>query len=761
MPSRPGDSGGEQGRRQGVSSPPTHGTEAPAIPPPGGRLRRLLLGPPLPTHKESEERLSNPTALAILSSDALSSVAYATEEMLRVLLPVAGLADFTLSLPIGGAIIILLLLLMFSYRQTIQAYPNAGGAYIVTKDNFGLLPAQFAGVALLLDYIMTVAVSIAAAVAALYSYFPALYPFRLPIAIALIWMVTWGNLRGVRATGKLFAAPTYVFLASIGSLVAAGVWAAIRGHLHALPPPPGATLRTTGAVGWLLILHAYASGTTALTGVEAISNGISVFRPVEWRNARKVLMWMGTILALSFGSITVLAWKLHPIPTDRKTLVSEVGAALFGPGMAGRIALLILQVATTGILVLAANTSFSDFPRLARFHAGDGYLPRPLMRRGSRLVFSTGILALATLATVVLLVVGADVHRLIPLYAVGVFASFTFSQAGMTRRHWRLREPGWRHGLAINAAGSVGSGLALVAILVTKFTHGAWVVAIVVPAGVGLFVSIHRHYERADAWLSAPGTGRAVWRRLRILVTGNRHDVALADAAVSYARRVAPSEEAVEQVVGRLEARGLLDHAGEGTLTLVVLPHWPGSPAAVPWLADQTLRWKALRRPDTAVASLTLERGGRISEGDRHIAVVVVGRPDGLARRGLAVANALGPDEVHALYVEVEPDETGAVLEAWSHSDLGIEPEVVPAPYRELGGPVRARIEELRQGTHAVVSVVAPRLALRWWQRPLYENSTRALRKALAGAGTTALVESRLPLAIPEAIPEEVRSAQR
>ena len=761
MPSRPGDSGGEQGRRQGVSSPPTHGTEAPAIPPPGGRLRRLLLGPPLPTHKESEERLSNPMALAILSSDALSSVAYATEEMLRVLLPVAGLAAFTLSLPIGGAIIILLLLLMFSYRQTIQAYPNAGGAYIVTKDNFGLLPAQFAGVALLIDYIMTVAVSIAAAVAALYSYFPGLYPFRLLLAIALIWMVTWGNLRGVRATGKLFAAPTYVFLASIGSLVAAGIYTALRGHLHALPPPPGVTLRTTGTVGWLLILHAYASGTTALTGVEAISNGISVFRPVEWRNARKVLMWMGTILAVSFGSITVLAWKLHPTPTDRKTLVSELGAALFGHSTAGRIALLILQVATTGILVLAANTSFSDFPRLARFHAGDGYLPRPLMRRGSRLVFSTGILSLATLATVVLLAVGADVHRLIPLYAVGVFASFTFSQAGMTRRHWRLREPGWRRGLVINAAGSVGSALALVAILVTKFVHGAWVVAIVVPAGVSLFVGIHRHYERADAWLSAPGTGRAVWRRLRILVTGNRHDVALADAAVSYARRVAASEEAVEQVVGRLEARGLLDHAGEATLTLVVLPHWPGSPAAVPWLADQTLRWKALRRPDTAVASLTLERGGRISEGDRHIAVVVVGRPDGLARRGLAVANALGPDEVHALYVEVEPDETGAVLEAWSHSDLGIEPEVVPAPYRELGGPVRARIEELRQGTHAVVSVVAPRLALRWWQRPLYENSTRALRKALAGAGTTALVESRLPLAIPEAIPEEVRSAQR
>ena len=736
-------------------------SEAPAIPPPGGRLRRLLLGPPLPSHSEREERLSKPMALAILSSDALSSVAYATEEMLRVLLPAAGIAAFSLSLPVGGAIIGLLLLLTLSYRQTIQAYPSAGGAYIVTRDNFGVLPAQFAGVALLLDYIMTVAVSIAAAVAALYSYFPALFAYRLPIAVALIWMVAWGNLRGVRATGKLFAAPTYVFLASIGSLVAAGLYTALRGHLHALPPSPGETLRTTGTVGWLLILHAYASGTTALTGVEAISNGVSVFRPVEWRNARRVLMWMGAILAVSFGSITVLAWKLHPVPTDQKTLVSEVGAALFGHSTAGRLALLILQVATTLILVLAANTSFSDFPRLASFHAGDGYLPRPLRRRGARLVFSTGILVLATLATTVVLVVGADVHRLIPLYAVGVFASFTFSQAGMTRRHWRLRERGWRRGLAINAAGSVGSGLALVAILVSKFTHGAWAVVIIVPVGVGLFVGIHRHYERADAWLSAPGTGRAIWQRLRVLVATDRHDAGLADAAASYVRRVASGDEALQRVVSRPEARSLLDETGEATLTLLVLPHWPARVAVIPRLADERLRWKALRHRDTAVASLTLERGGRVSERDRHIALVVVGRPDGLARRGLAMANALGADEVHALYVEVDPDETDAVLEEWGRSDLGIEPEVVPAPYREPGGPLKARIEELHRGTHAVTSVVAPTLALRWWQRLLHENSTRALRQALGGTGTTALIECRLPLAIAEPVPESIRSSPR
>jgi hypothetical protein len=372
------------------------------------------------------------------------------------------------------------------------------------------------------------------------------------------------------------------------------------------------------------------------------------------------------------------------------------------------------------------------------------------------------------LAPAVVLIVGADVHRLIPLYAVGVFASFTFSQAGMTRRHLRLREPGWRRGLVINGAGSVGSGLALAAILVSKFTHGAWAVVIIVPVGVGLFVGIHRHYERADAWLSSPGTGRAIWRRLRVLVATDHHDVALADAAASYARRVASRDEAETRVVSQREAHSLLDETGESTLTLLALPRWAsrsgasGGPSGlVPRLADERLRRKALGDGDTAVASLTLERGGRISERDRHIAIVVVGRPDGLARRGLAVANALGPDEVHALHVEVDPEETGAVLDEWARSDLGIEPEIVAAPYREAGGPVEARVQELRRGTHAVISVIAPSLALRWWQRLLYTNGTRKLRTALAATGTTALIECRLPLAITEPVPESVRSSQR
>ena len=528
------------------------------------------------------------------------------------------------------------MLLVLSYRQTIQAYPSAGGAYIVTRDNFGLVPAQFAGVALLLDYIMTVAVS--------------------------------------------------------------------------------------------------------------------------------------------FGAITVLAWKLHPVPTERKTLVSEIGAVLFGHSRAGRAGLFLLQAATTMILVLAANTSFSDFPRLANFHAGDGFLPRPLRRRGSRLVFSTGILSLACLATAVILVVGAEVHRLIPLYAVGVFASFTFSQAGMTVRHLRLREPRWRWGLAVNAAGAAGSGLALIAIIVSKFTHGAWVVAIIVPSGVKLFLAIRRHYERADAWLAAPETGAASWARLRVMIAADPKDVALADAAASFARRLGavgadegdgepgagpgsepgagPGGGSASPVTSCALAPGAMLPALEGgtaddTLTLVVLPRWPGDPEPRPWSQGARLRRRALRLPDVAVATLTLERGRRIGQAEPHAAVVVVERPDGLARRGLAVARTLRPDEIHAVRLDVDSDETQRVAKQWARSGFDVRLEVIPAPYREPGGPIRAEVEVLRRQGHRLVSVVAPALRLRWWQRPLYEDELRRVRKALEEVGDTAVIECRLPLGLP------------
>jgi amino acid transporter len=674
--------------------------------------------------------------------------------MVKVLIPVVGLAAFELGLPIAGAITALLVLLVLSYRQTIKAYPSAGGAYIVTKDNFGLLPAQVAGVALLLDYVMTVAVSIAAAVAAIYSYFPAFFSLRVPLALAFVWLVTLSNLRGLRMTGRLFATPTYLFLASIAALLLAGAVNAVTGGLHPIPPPPGVPAGSLGVAGVLLIMHAYASGTTALTGVEAISNGVPVFRPVEWRNARTVLTWMGTILAVSFAGITALAWKLHPVPTSKKTLVSEMGAALFGHSWAGRAGQLVLQVATTAILVLAANTSFADFPRLASFHAGDGYLPRPLRRRGRRLAFSVGILSLAALASVVILLLGADVHRLIPLYAVGVFASFTFSQMGMTRRHLRLREEGWRRGLALNAAGAVGSTVALVAILVSKFVHGAWAVVVIVPAGVALFVSIHRHYERADAWLSDPATGATDWgdRPATAVVLAGPEDPELSWAAVAWARRLRPGAGVEEASRGATAVKGKgpdPDPDARAGVTLIVLPRRAGDPDPRPWSRPARLRRRHLRSPDVAVATVVLEAGTPPAPTDRHAAVVVVDRADAVARRGLALARLLHPDEIHAVRLDLDTDETDAALDAWPVAAMGVELEILPAPYREPGGPLRTEAEALRRRGNQLVTVIAPTLAPRWWQRPLYATSTRSVRSALGETAGTAVIEHRMPLRPP------------
>jgi amino acid transporter len=690
--------------------------------------------------------VTKPVGLAILSSDALSSVAYATEEMIKVLLPVAGLAAFSLGVPLAGAIILLLLTLVFSYRQTIRAYPSAGGAYIVTKDNFGLLPAQVAGAALLIDYVMTVSVSIAAGVAAMYSQFPGLFAVRIPVAIAFVWLIAWTNLRGVRMVGRIFATPTYLFLLSILGLVAVGTLRALTGGLHRLPPPPGVHLTdSAGAVGLFVLMHAYASGTTALTGVEAISNGVTVFRPPEWRNARTVLTWMGAILAVAFGAITLLSWRVHPVPTAHQTLVSVLGRAIFGNGSIGRFAHLGLQVTTTAILVLAANTSFSDFPRLASFHAADGYLPRPLRRRGRRLAFSTGIVVLASTATATLLVLGADVHRLIPLYAVGVFASFTFSQAGMSVRHLRLREEGWRHSLVINAAGAVGSGLALLAVSITKFSHGAWAVLVLVPLGVTLFVGIHRHYETTERRLEELGSGVRD-ETLGVAVVVNRRQVQV-DAALQYARAVGAADVRRLDVRSmRAAVRALRDLESRGGRVLVVLARRPGPAPRNPFSFERRLRRRLARDEGMAAATVTQFPADRSQAPVRHAVIVVVQDADGLARRSVAVARALRANELHAVFVDVDRERTDAVVDAWGRGRFPVPLEVVAAPYRDPGGAVRWKVETLRgKGAH-LVSVVTGEVAPRWWQRPLYKADSLRVHAALATVPGTAVVEAPYPL---------------
>jgi amino acid transporter len=460
------------------------------------RVKEKILGPPLHTEQLEHERLGKPTALAVFASDALSSTAYASEEILRALVPAIGFLAFTSFLvPITGALVAVLVILVFSYRQTIKAYPSAGGAYIVTKDNLGLLPAQVAGVALLTDYILTVAVSVSAGMAALYSAVPALYPYRVPLALSFIAVIAWGNLRGVKESGRLFAVPTYAFIVSMFLMVVVGIARGVTSGFETIPPPPGHIEIGVGAVSVMLLLKGFASGGAAMTGVEAISNGVPAFRKPEATHARQTLMIMGLCLGSMFLGISFLAAKYHAVPSEKTTVISEIARQALGGGALGHVAFLLVQAATMLILVLAANTSFADFPRLASFHADDAFMPKQLTKRGHRLVFSNGIIALAIAAAVPVVVFQADVTHLIPLYAIGVFTSFTLSQAGMSVRHLKLREPGWRVGLFVNGLGAVTTLVVTLVIGWMKFSHGAWFIIILVPVMVGLLMRLNRQYE--------------------------------------------------------------------------------------------------------------------------------------------------------------------------------------------------------------------------------------------------------------------------
>jgi amino acid transporter len=504
------------------------------------RVKNRILGQPLHTEALAHERLGRPTALAVFSSDALSSTAYATEEILRTLVPVVGLLAFRFVLPITLAMTGVLVLLLFSYRQTIRAYPSAGGAYIVTKDNLGLLPAQVAGVALLTDYILTVAVSVSAGVAALYSAFPSVRPYAVPVALGFIALIAWGNLRGVKESGRLFAVPTYGFICSVLLMIGVGLFRAATGSLHRLPLPDDATIGITGSAGLFLILHAFASGGAAMTGVEAISNGVPAFKRPEWKNARDTLMVMGGLLGLMFVGMSYLASKLHVIPNEDATVISQIARATIGSGPL----FYVIQAMTMLILVLAANTSFADFPRLASFHAEDSFMPKQLTKRGHRLVFSNGILFLAVTGAGMVVLFRADVTHLIPLYAIGVFTSFTLSQAGMAKRHLTHRERGWRVGLLINGGGAVATGVVTLVVGVTKFAHGAWAVIVLVPCLVYLLVRLNHQYESEKAELAAGAKAACeapILRRHVVLVLVERLDRSSA-RAVQYARSLTPHE---------------------------------------------------------------------------------------------------------------------------------------------------------------------------------------------------------------------------
>lgn len=469
-----------------------------------GRMKRRVIGAPLSTAMAAHERLTKVKALAVLSSDALSSVAYATEEMLRILL-LAGLSALTLSLPITGAIIVLIAIVGFSYRQTIKAYPHGGGAYLVSKDNLGVTPALIAGAALLLDYILTVAVSVSSAVAAIISAFPELHSERVALGVGFIILVTIVNLRGIRESGSIFSVPTYLFLIGIFVLIAVGLARNAMDGFKVHESQIEAIETSTQSVTIFLILRAFASGCSAMTGIEAISDGVPAFQPPEWKNARTTLTVMISILVALFAGISFLGHQYGVVPMEGnaegyQTVVSQIASGVFGGKNA---AYYYIQFATMAILVLAANTAYSDFPRLAYFLARDRFMPRQYTYRGDRLAYSTGILTLGLLSSLALIIFSGETEKLIPLYAFGVFLSFTLSQSGMVMRWRRLKEEGWKHGMIINGFGAICTFIVLIVVAVTKFTHGAWIVIVLIPVLVLAFKAIHRHYENASQELAA------------------------------------------------------------------------------------------------------------------------------------------------------------------------------------------------------------------------------------------------------------------
>jgi len=502
-------------------------------------FKRALIGPPMPLAQAHHERLRKRVALAVFSSDALSSVAYATEEILLILV-LAGTAAFHLSVPISLAITGLLAIVAISYQQTIHAYPSGGGSYIVARANLGAVAGLVAAAALLVDYVLTVSVSVAAGVAAVTSAFPQFAPHKVALGVVCVTAVALANIRGVRESGRIFAVPTYFFIVCFGVMILEGFYRVATGSLPRRPPP---AIPASEAFTWFLILRAFSSGCTAMTGTEAISNGIPAFRPPESRNAAITLGWMAVILGTFFVGLTVLANRLAIVPMPEETVVSQIARRLHGTGFF----YYAIQAATALILVLAANTSFADFPRLSSLLARDRYIPRQFATLGERLVFSNGIMVLGAMAALLLVIFGGETHALIPLYAVGVFISFTLSQSGMVRHWWTDRVRGWRHKLAINGLGALATGVVTVVIAATKFTHGAWIVVLVIPALVATFLAMHRHYEDVAEQLSLEGLpGPPELRHTVLVVVGDLHRGVV--RAVQYAKTLAAPSVAVRAV---------------------------------------------------------------------------------------------------------------------------------------------------------------------------------------------------------------------
>jgi amino acid transporter len=533
------------------------------------RLKRRLLGPPLVTERLSDQRLSNPVALGVLAPDCISSTAYGSEEILTELVPAIGVAAFSLLLPLTFAVIGVLIFITLSYREVVMVYTKAGGAYVVARENFGPRIAQVAAVALIIDYIVTVAVQISAGTDAVTSAFPVLSPYNVIICVAVVALMCYGNLRGIREAGRTFALPTYLFIAACGLVIVLGIVRAALGELHRH------AINVSGAVpaghpgnGWLygaslfIVLRSFANGGSSLTGLEAISNGVATFKPPEGRNARRVLVVMSVTLGSLVLGVSLLAVITHAVPftTGSPTVLSQEAHYVFGNSLIAKIGYYFVQGATMLILYTGGNTSFNGFPNLASFVAEDAFLPRQLTRRGHRLVFSNGIMILAALSTILLVITKARVNSLVSVYAIGVFTGFTMAGAGMVRYHLNHRLPGWTRRLVVNGFAAVLAFIVVLILAVAKFTEGAWVVVVLFPILVTVLIRLHHIYtdEQAELQVNVRRAAEApVLRRHVVMVFVERFDLAAA-RALQYARSLATDEpRAVHFVLDTTAAKEL------------------------------------------------------------------------------------------------------------------------------------------------------------------------------------------------------------
>src|SRR5688572_25188829 len=551
-------------------------------------LSHWFIGRPLSTADAPHQTIGKAVGLAVFASDALSSTAYATQEIM-VILAVAGTMAFGYVFPISLAIVALMVIVTISYEQTIHAYPGGGGAYIVARDNLGETPAQVAGAALLTDYILTVAVSISAGVAQITSAYPELFPYRVWISVGAVFLIMLINLRGVKESGIAFSIPTYFFIVMLFVTVGTGLIRHFTGTLGMVVDPPHLEVENViSAITPFLLLHAFSSGTAALTGIEAISNGITAFKEPRSRNAGITLIWMAVILATLFLSISFLAGHIGAIPSESETVISQLGRTIFG----GRgVPYLLVISATTVILIMAANTAFADFPRLSALAAQDGFLPRQLTFRGSRLVYSNGIITLSIIAAILIIIFKASVTLLIPLYAIGVFLSFTLSQTGMARRWWKIghlkqgeeiveqgstlkHEPGWQYKMLINGFGAFCTAIVMIIFAVTKFREGAWIVLIIIPLLVKIFFTIHSHYKDLASQLSLEKFGGVPARQTRrrvIMPVSGIHQGAL--EALRYAKSLSDDVTAVHVSIDPAETEKVQKKWkiwGEGTRLIIL-----------------------------------------------------------------------------------------------------------------------------------------------------------------------------------------------